>query len=127
MDVNDNLKATLAAMTAGQGCEIEGTVKIRKVPGNFHISHHAYRDVISRLYSSGKRINFSHKINKLNFGNEDTGNVIQYKFGESFKGELDGTSESHTESMKFGEISCYYHVDISEIEYKDLTKTYSES
>ena len=40
------------------------------------------------------------------------------------KGELDGTSESHTDLMKFGEISCYYHVDISEIEYKDMTKTW---
>jgi hypothetical protein len=43
------------------------------------------------------------------------------------KGELDGTSESHTDLMKFGEISCYYHVDISEIEYKDMTKTWPEN
>lgn len=39
-------------------------------------------------------------------------------------GELDGTKEDHTDLMKFGEISCYYHVDISEIEYKDMTKTW---
>lgn len=39
-------------------------------------------------------------------------------------GELDGTNESHADLMKFGEISCYYHVDISEIEYKDMTKTF---
>jgi hypothetical protein len=39
-------------------------------------------------------------------------------------GELDGTKESHADLMKFGEISCYYHVDISEIEYKDMTKTW---
>jgi hypothetical protein len=34
-------------------------------------------------------------------------------------GELDGTKESHADLMK-----CYYHVDISEIEYKDMTKTW---
>jgi hypothetical protein len=39
------------------------------------------------------------------------------------QGELNGKGESHTDMMRFGEISCYYHMDISEIEFKDMTKT----
>lgn len=40
------------------------------------------------------------------------------------QGELNGKGESHTDMMRFGEISCYYHMDISEIEFKDMTKTW---
>ena len=65
------------------------------MPGNFHVSHHAYWDVMTRLYQSGKRIDFSHRINKLNFGNEKTAKTIKKKFGDDMKGELDNTSESH--------------------------------
>jgi hypothetical protein len=50
MSNDDNLRATKLAMENGQGCEIEGTVKIRKVPGNFHVSHHAYWDVMTKLF-----------------------------------------------------------------------------
>ena len=36
-------------------------------------------------------------------------------------GELDGKEVKHGEMKNFGELSAYYHMDIAEIEYKDLT------
>lgn len=51
---------------------MEGTVKIHKVPGNFHISHHAYWNTMEQLYQRGKRIDFTHKIHNISFGDKDT-------------------------------------------------------
>ena len=33
---------TIKAMDDGEGCLVEGTVIINKVPGNFHLSTHAF-------------------------------------------------------------------------------------
>jgi hypothetical protein len=37
-------------MDAGEGCLLEGTIIINKVPGNFHISTHAFGGIVGRLY-----------------------------------------------------------------------------
>jgi hypothetical protein len=37
---------TLAAMDNQEGCIVEGTAIINKVPGNFHLSTHAFGQVI---------------------------------------------------------------------------------
>lgn len=40
------------------------------MPGNFHISTHAFSTVVDQLIMKGHKIDFSHKVNSLNFGNE---------------------------------------------------------
>ena len=57
-------------MDKKEGCQVVGTVIINKVPGNFHLSTHAFGDVVQKLYMSGKRLDFSHKINHLSFGSD---------------------------------------------------------
>jgi hypothetical protein len=37
-------------MQAKEGCLVEGTVIINKVPGNFHLSTHQYGEVVQRIY-----------------------------------------------------------------------------
>jgi hypothetical protein len=37
---------TVKAMDDGEGCVVEGTAIINKVPGNFHLSTHAFGSVI---------------------------------------------------------------------------------
>jgi endoplasmic reticulum-Golgi intermediate compartment protein 3 len=114
-------------MAKGEGCRMEGTVKIHKVPGNFHISHHAYWNTMERLYSSGKRIDFTHKINNISFGDKAAAKIMQSRFSENMRGDLDNTSNVHTDKMMFGELSAYYHLDVSEIEFKDTTVTQKTS
>jgi hypothetical protein len=36
----------MKALDEKEGCRVEGTVVINKVPGNFHISSHAYGQVV---------------------------------------------------------------------------------
>lgn len=47
VDEGETLKRVKKGLKNEEGCEIEGTVKIHKVPGNFHISHHAFFDVMN--------------------------------------------------------------------------------
>lgn len=53
-----------------EGCMVEGTVIINKVPGNFHLSTHSFGEVVQRVYMSGKRLDFSHTIHHLSFGDD---------------------------------------------------------
>jgi len=52
--------------------------------------------------------------------------LIQDRFGDDMRGELDGSTVDHGEMQAFGELSVYYHMDISEVEYKDMTETVPE-
>ena len=87
-----------------EGCRMEGTVKIHKVPGNFHISHHAYWNTMEQLYHSGKRIDFTHKINNISFGDKDTAaklrGKMQRRFSENMESDLKGVKVSHTERLR---------------------------
>ena len=77
-------------MDDGEGCLVEGTVIINKVPGNFHLSTHAFGAVIQRLYMNGRPLDFSHTINHLSFGNDTQMKMIQNRYGEKFTFDLDG-------------------------------------
>ncbi len=69
-----------------------GTVIINKVPGNFHISTHAFGEVVQRIYMGGKRLDFSHTVNHLSFGNDLMMKQILERYNDKFNYDLDGTS-----------------------------------
>ena len=52
----------------GQGCRIEGFIDVVRVPGNFHISHHAFGDILQALNREDIHLDNSFKINHLSFG-----------------------------------------------------------
>src|SRR5690349_4244109 len=54
-----------------QGCKIKGHVVVNKVPGNFHISSHAYGPIIQQLASEGYfDFDVSHRIHHISFGDD---------------------------------------------------------
>ena len=69
-DVNVIFNDAIEAMNQEEGCIVEGTLIINKVPGNFHLSTHAFGEVVQRIYMSGKRLDFSHSIKHISFGND---------------------------------------------------------
>ena len=69
---------------------MSGFVYINKVPGNFHISGHHYPEAIQRLFMAGKKLDFTHKINHLSFGEIKDAKFIEKNFNEKFSYELDG-------------------------------------
>jgi hypothetical protein len=84
-------QATVEGLNAHEGCQIEGEVKIHKVPGNFHISSHDFGEAYQKLYYTNHQIPMQHKINHLSFGNKTEAKAIYSNFGESMKNELSGT------------------------------------
>ena len=54
-----------------EGCQMEGEVKLHKVPGNFHISSHDAPDVVVSLVREAFKIDYSHTINHLSFGDKN--------------------------------------------------------
>ena len=59
-----------------EGCQLVGNINVMRVPGNFHISSHAYGRTITKLITNSEfKYDISHKINHISFGDEDD---IQY-------------------------------------------------
>ncbi len=71
-----------------EGCQLEGTVKLHKVPGNFHLSSHDCPETVMKLLQSGYKIDFTHKIIHLSFGGINDQNIINYKYGGKITNEL---------------------------------------
>lgn len=87
--MNEIYDETVKAIQTEEGCLVEGLVIINKVPGNFHLSTHAFGEVIQRLYMTGFRLDFSHTINHLSFGNDTQMKQIKSKYDETFNFDLD--------------------------------------
>lgn len=63
-----------------QGCQLKGYFEINRVPGNFHISSHAFGDVMMSLQMQGFNFDFSYRINHLSFGRDEHFKIIQRRF-----------------------------------------------
>lgn len=57
----------------GEGCNVQGTLVVKQVPGNFHVSAHAHGQLLSVFYPNFPRetLNCSHYIHELLFGDTD--------------------------------------------------------
>mmetsp|Transcript_31912 Transcript_31912/g.48898 ORF Transcript_31912/g.48898 Transcript_31912/m.48898 type:complete len:160 (-) Transcript_31912:205-684(-) len=67
-------------MDENQGCQLQGTFKVYRVPGNFHIASHAFGDIKMILQRQGYSFDYSYTINHLSFGNKKDFNYISRKF-----------------------------------------------
>jgi len=53
----------------GEGCNVHGTMIVKKVPGNFHISCHAHSELVP-IFFPHKSMNVSHFVHDLSFGEQ---------------------------------------------------------
>jgi len=51
----------------GEGCNIQGTMIVKRVPGNFHISAHAHAHLLN-LFFQNDPMNLTHIVHSLSFG-----------------------------------------------------------
>ena len=117
--------AARKALAENQGCRLSGNVLINKVPGNFHISGHHFPDAVQKLFVSGHKLDFSHRINHLSFGNLADLAEIDKSFGEKPDFELDDLYVPQNESIPVKDIggpaalTANYFLDISQVDYLD--------
>ena len=104
-----------------EGCQLEGSVRLHKVPGNFHLSSHDCPETVMKLLQSGFKIDFTHTINHLSFGAHEDQYMINRRYGGEITNELGG--KNVTQAIPFGQLLVNYYLDITEEEYTDTTYT----
>jgi hypothetical protein len=84
-----------------EGCRLYGTFLVNKVPGNFHISSHAFGPTIQRIFSEGlMQFDVTHKINHISFGDDSDIKQIKAKFGAGVLNPLDNVRKVESELKK---------------------------
>lgn len=94
-----------------EGCQVFGFFYVKKVPGNFHISAHAYGSIVQQLIALGYfNFNVAHTVNHLSFGNNADISQIKSRFAEGQLNTLDGVIKNeHSRSV------YEYYLKVSDI------------
>jgi len=94
-----------------EGCKIKGYFLVNKVPGNFHISSHAFSPIIHRLFTDGfLNFDLSHKINHISFGDDKDFKIIKTRFNTGELSPLD-----HTEKVDSNKKFYEYYLKVSKL------------
>jgi len=102
-----------------EGCRLNGTFFVNKVPGNFHISSHAFGPTIQRLYSEGMmHWDVTHKINHISFGDDSALKEIKKQFGVGVLNPLDEVGKVDHDQKKTYE----YYLKVVPTTYEDINK-----
>jgi len=100
-----------------EGCRLYGTFYVNKVPGNFHISSHAFGTTIQRLFSEGlMQWDVTHKINHISFGDDSQIKEIKKSFGVGVLNPLDNLAKIEHEVKKTYE----YYLKVVPTTYQDM-------
>lgn len=102
-----------------EGCRLKGFFYVNKVPGNFHISSHAFAPTIQRLAQDNLlTIDVNHKVNHLSFGNDNELRKIKKLFKQGLLNTLDGTTKNTNRKRMIYE----YYIKIVPSTYINLYK-----
>lgn len=103
-----------------EGCRLVGNIKVNKVPGNFHISSHAFHDKIHSIVGNEiNKLDFSHEILHLSFGENQDIQAIQAAFHEGVLSPLDSVKKMRSENVREA-ISYEYYIKVVPTTYKTL-------
>lgn len=119
-NIQDILQKTIQNLEMNRGCNLKGSIIVNKVNGNFHISSHAYAEAVMLLYAQRKMLDFSHNINHLSFGSEESISKITSITGGYNLSPLDKIKDyTHPKDMggHFHNTYTTYYLDISPTKY----------
>lgn len=111
---NVDIEDLKRAKDAGESCNLAGYIQVNRVPGNFHISTHAYNQYVAMLGMHD--LNLTHTINHLSFGPKYEVKRVQKKF-KKHAGELtplDGSKELYE-----AKAMTTYYLNIVPTTYRD--------
>jgi len=93
---------------------LSGTFTVKEVPGNFHISSHAYQNIYARLRIENviKTLDMSHHIEYLFFGDLDNITNIIRQHPEAVLSKLEGHSKIYDMTGTPHSYISHYHIDI---------------
>ena len=112
--VDDPIRRAQIAFDNKEGCSLRGYISVNRVPGNFHVGGHAYKEILHVLR---KNINLTHSINHLSFGRKADIARIQTKFSGAY-GELTPLNGHSELSEQIGK-TTNYRLEIVPTTYRD--------
>lgn len=87
---------------AQEGCQVYGFFYVKKVPGNFHISAHAYGKIVQQLMALGFfNFNVAHTINHISFGNNADLNIVKSIFDDGMLNTLNGIHKHESQKIVY--------------------------
>lgn len=97
------------ALRGKYGCRLIGSFTVKEVPGNFHVSCHAYFNHYMQMKMEGLvgALDTSHTIHQLYFGREHHLKAIRSRHPEAAVHLLEGKRVVSREGL-----SAHYHIDI---------------
>jgi hypothetical protein len=109
----------------GEGCNVHGTMIVKKVPGNFHISCHAHADLVHFFFGS-KPMNVTHYVHDLSFGEQtehlrDVEEANTHALNGAFKVALPDPNDSQSA------VSYEYYIKIVPTLYERINREIIES
>jgi hypothetical protein len=98
------------------GCRLMGAFTVKEVPGNFHISCHAYFNQYVQMQAEKllTSLNMTHTIHSLYFGKEHHLKTIKARHPEAKLHGLEGKEVVETKGH-----SIHYHLDIVPTQYHE--------
>lgn len=98
---------------------MKGDFTVKEVPGNFHISSHAYQNIYARLKMEGKlqTLDMSHKINYLFFGDAENTSTVGLIHSEAALSKLNGHEINYDMQNTPHAFISHYHLDIVPTRY----------
>ena len=71
------------------------------------------------LYQQGHRLDFTHQLNELSFGDKKEMRTVKNRFSETIPNELSNTGIDQKEVLRGGNLHLTYYLDITEVEFED--------
>jgi len=123
-DTNLNFERAKKAFADQESCQIIGSFEVNKVPGNFHVSSHAYPDKLPHLFQDNgiNTIDVSHKINHVSFGDDKDLKTIKSTFDKGVLNPLDGVEKTKPDNLKTVGVMHQYYISVVPTTYEDLSK-----
>lgn len=106
----------------GEGCNVHGTIVVKRVPGNFHVSAHAHAELLSMFFEN-RQLNVSHIVHEVSFGDsaglvDVAGSSVNPLRGAFKNGALDA---AHGEVSGNGFAKSYeYFISIVPTQYEKI-------
>lgn len=121
-DTNFNLERANKAFQDKEGCRFYGTFSVNKVPGNFHVSSHAYMDHVNVIFSQNgiNTIDLSHNIHHISFGEDKDLKLIKTQFDQGALNPLDNVQKMKTPAQATSHVMYQYYISVVPTTYEDL-------
>jgi len=109
------------ALKNGEGCKLKGFFSVNKVPGNFHISAHAYGHQLNSIFGGNKNyeLDLSHTVTHISFGDDDELKDIKNSFDQGVLNPLDGVKKEKVKNDKIA-VTYEYYVKVVPTTYEKL-------